>query len=387
MNKNSTAAETNVTDIENKIARLQAAHVAVGEKNFTIYLYTPDTQGVPSGAVIEIYRLAATLRQQGYEAVLLTEEKDYQTPSYLDEDLQAIPQLARSSGKLTIKPEDVLVIPEYFSSVIAQTAKLPCTRIVLLQSYDNAVTTMVPGTNWSQLGIKHVWAMSEPLARFTREVLGGTYNIETLRPGIPEYFKPGGIKDPVIAVQVRNATDLQKLANEFYVRFPDLRWVGFEVLNGGGQNEAGEPMLSRTRRDYAKLMRRAAVVLWVDRIATFGQTAIEAMATQTPLVALVPDRDPEYITEQNGVWVNRMSELVPVLGNVFRLQLENGLPETLLPAMAETAATYSPARAEAAVRVAIEHTMSLRAKELKDMVFYYENKLPQTETLVAQTAE
>lgn len=354
-----------------KIERLQEARTALANKDFRVLFYAPDTEGVPSGAIIEIYQLAATLRRQGVDALILTEVKTYQVPKYLDEDLQALPHIAVGSKHLAMKPEDIVVIPEYFTSIMAQTAKLPCLRVVLVQGYDNALTTMIPGMSWAQMGISHVWTMSTPMTDFVKEVYGPLFQIQTLRIGVPAYFQPAKVKDPVIAVQVRNALDLKKISNEFYARFPELRWVGFEPLTG------------RSRRDYAALMSKATVALWIDRVAAFGQTAIEAMACNTPLVALVPDYNPEYLATENAIWVSRMSDVAQTLGRAFKLALESNLPEDLAPAMAATAASYSPAAAEAAAVAAFEATVALRDTELLNLIQYFETK----ETAATEVAE
>jgi hypothetical protein len=352
-----------------KIERLQQARAAVTAGAYRVLFYTPDTQKVISGAVIEIYQLAATLRRQGLDAQLLVDSAAYEVPLYLDEDLQALPRVVVGDASLLMKPEDVLVIPEYFTTVIHQTAKLPCLRVVLVQGYDNMLTSMIPGTNWAQLGIKHVWTMSQPLTDFVREIYGNALHVQTLRIGIPDYFRSAAIKDPVVAVEVRNPLDLTKITNEFFVRFPHLRWVGFEPLTG------------RTRKAYAELMGRSAVVLWVDRVAAFGQTAVEAMACATPLVALVPDHDPEYLNENNAVWVNRFSEVATHLGNAITLSLENGLPTWLTEGMAATAAAYTPAAAEVAFLAGYAATLALRDQEQQDLINYFETQEPTAEVV------
>lgn len=351
-----------------KIERLQQARTALADRAFRVLFYTPDTEGVPSGAIIEIYQLAATLRRQGYDASILSENPKYVVPRYLDEDLQAVPHFVIGDKSLLMKPEDILVIPEYFTSVMLQTAKLPCLRVVLVQGYDNALINMIPGTSWTQMGITQVWTMGKPLTEFIEDLYGGSMQVETLRIGLPEYFQPTAVKDPVIAVQVRNALDLKKISNEFYARFPELRWVGFEPLSFSQDNKG------RTRREYAQMLAKSMVVLWVDRVAAFGQTAIEAMACQTPIVGLVPDHDPEYLSETNGVWVNRFPELARNLGNVFKLSMENGLPEWLTTGMQTTAEAYSAAAAEAVLTTAFAATLARRDLHLQDLITHFENK-------------
>lgn len=348
-----------------KIDRARQAQQALADKNFRVLLFTPTLKGTPSGAVIEIYQLGATLRRLGYNASILTETADYQVPAYLDEDLQALPHVAAGDESLSMKPEDVIIIPEYFTSVIASTRKLSSLRVVLAQGYDNMLTTMVPGTTWAQLGIKHVLTMSAPLTAYVKDLFGDQYAVQTLRIGIPDYFQPAPVKDPIIAVQVRNANDLKKIAHEFYLRYPELKWVGFEPLTGVG---------GRKRTDYAALLGKATAALWVDRIASFGQTAVEAMKSGTPLVALVPDHEPEYITDTNAIWVGRFPELATALGKVVKLQLENGLPETYRQGAAETAAQYSPAAAEASVATAFANILAARTREFEDIILFNETK-------------
>ncbi len=349
-----------------KIESARQAQQALADKNFRVLLFTPDIKSTPAGAVIEIYQLAAILRRQGYNATILTERPEYEVPFYLDEDLQALPHVATDDKSLSMKPEDVVIIPEYFTSVIASTRKIASLRIVLAQGYDNTIVTMVPGTTWSQLGIKHVLTTSQPLSDYVKDLFGQHYAVHTLRIGIPDYFQPAAVKDPIIAVQVRNGNDLKKIAHEFYLRYPELRWVGFEPLPGSGRG--------RTRRAYAEQLGKSLVALWVDRIAAFGQTAIEAMKSETPLVALVPDHEPEYINDNNAIWVARFPELATTLGKVVKLALENGLPAAYREGAAATAAQYSPAAAEASVIEAFDRILAARSQEFADIILQNETK-------------
>jgi hypothetical protein len=345
------------------VSRLRASRQAVEAGQGAIFLYVPDTQGVAAGSVIEIYHLAQAFQTQGRSATLIVEEETYEAPHYLDEELRALPHAAINAGNLILRPEDTLVIPEYFTSIIAKSATFPCARVVLVQGYDNALVTMVPGTTWADYGIEDIWCMSTPLASWVQETFGRHYRISTLRVGIPEYFSPQPVRDPVVAVQVRNPLDLKKIAHEFYLRYPELRWVGFEPLQG------------LTRRQYADLLARASICLWVDRIAAFGQTAVEAMACSTPLVALVPDHTPEYLLNagtQNGLWVTSFADIVPILGKAIKAQFNSKIPGDIIRGMAYTAEEYTLERAREDAKYALEATEQARIEKFTLYLDQYE---------------
>lgn len=318
-------------------------------KQFKMIFFAPNTNSLPSGAVIEIYNQAMVMRRNGYDTYILTESKEYEVPAYLDQDAQALPHLASDSEKFKVAPEDWLIIPEFFTPLMEQTKKLSCGRIVLAQSYDYTITSNIPGMTWKDMGMTDVLVTSGRMKEFIEEWHGiNRYDIQTYTIGIPEYFKNGCFKKPVITFYSRNNNDIIKINKLFYLRFPELRWIVFEDLRG------------TTREEFANKLNQSPVTLWLDRTAGFGQTPVEAATAGSVPVALVPDIVAEYMSDETGIWSSDFYEIPNLLGAVLKMWFKDELPKELLKGMSDMAANYTPEKSEASILAAYQHFISKR---------------------------
>lgn len=340
-----------------KLEKAQAALTALRERNYKMLFFVPETRGIASGAVIEIYTQAALMRRNGFDARILAERKDYVAPSYLDQDLQVLPHLHAEGVTFPVAPEDWLIIPEFFTPLMEQTKKLSCTRVVLAQSFDYTITSNLGGMTWKNYGMEYVLATSERMKNFIEEWHGtGLYDIQTYQLGVPAYFKPAPFKKPQVAFFSRNADDIKRMSKLFYYKFPELQWVVFEDLR------------NTTREEFAKKMGEAEVCLFLDRIAGFGQPPIEAMKSDTVVVALAPDIVPEYMEQQAGVWTADYYQVPVLLGQVLHMIIEDKFPEEIREEMAKLAAHYSPEASETSVLAAYQHFQSKREADLLEAV-------------------
>lgn len=327
------------------------------EKKFKMIFFTPDSKHVPSGAVIEIYNQAMVMRRNGYDAFIMTASSDYEVPAYLDQDVQALPHLHADVENLPIAASDWLIIPEHSTPLMQQTRELSCGRIVLAQSYDYIITSNIPGMTWRDMGIENVVVTSDRMKKFVNEWHGnGRYDIQTYTLGLPEYFKPADFKQPIVSFYARNSNDIIKLNKLFYLRFPELRWVVFEDLRDS------------TRAEFAEKLGKSAVTVWVDRIASFGQTAIEAMAAGSIPIALAPDIIPEYMDENTGVWTNDFYQIPELIGKLIKMWMQDLIPQELTDGMAHVAAAHSAAISDASILDAYTHFLDKRIKDVAEAV-------------------
>lgn len=327
------------------------------DKKFKMIFFTPDSKHTPSGAVIEIYNQAMVMRRNGYDSYIMTATSDYEVPAYLDQDVQSLPHLHADVENLPIAPSDWLIIPEHSTPLMQQTRELPCGRIVLAQSYDYIITSNIPGMTWRDMGIENVIVTSDRMKEFVTEWHGnGSYDIQTYTLGIPEYFKPAAFKQPVVSFYTRNPNDIIKLNKLFYLRFPELRWIIFEDLR------------DTTRTEFAEKLSRSAVTVWVDRIASYGQTPIEAMASGSIPVALGPDILPEYMEEDTGVWVNDFFQIPELIGKLVKMWMQDIIPQELTDGMARIAAAHSITKSDASILSAYSHFLEKRIKDITDAV-------------------
>ena len=343
------------------LSRLEKVKVSLenfkeGKSKFLFFV--PDSLGVANAAVIEIYTHANVLKKQGYEVYIFCDKENYEAPSYLDQDLRSLPHknLKKQGNNemilnMEISPEDFLIIPDFFTNIMETTKNLPCKRVAFVQAYDYLVNSLLPGMTYNNFNIKNIITTSETLKKFIQEFHGDIYDIKTYKIGIPDYFKNKSIKRPAISFVVRNASDIHKVSRLFYLKYPELRWVGFEELRG------------LSREDFATKIGENIATLWIDRIASHGTVPLESMKCGSVVVGLVPDANPEYLIENSGVWVKSIYQLPDMLARVVKMYLEDTLPAELFSGMKSISDSYSPQISEESIINMYKELLADREKE------------------------
>ena len=326
----STTTTTELTTAQ----RLQQVLDKLNNRDFTVFFFVPDTQDVPSGAIIEMHQHALALQSAGYRVQMLTEgfgkgKAAYKPPRFLDPELQALPHSPADSA-VQLSATDFLVVPDFYSALLLQTQKAAVCRIVFAQTYDYVSRGLVGGHTWRSHGVEYVMATSDKLKAFIEEWHGkNLYDIQVTNPGVPDYFKGATVRQPYVAIHCRNEADAERISKLFYLKYPHLAWISFRDLHG------------LSRKEYAGVLAKAACCVWVDRIAGFGQTPIEAMASGTPVIAMAPDVIPEYMVEHTGIWTQDFYQLPELVGKFMEHWLVRGVPPKLQEGMAAMAANYS----------------------------------------------
>ena len=131
----------------NKVTEEQVNSVIskLESKDFNLYFFTLDTKGNPVAGVANIYEHVKVLNELGYKAYILHEKNDYKkfgdddqngVSDWLGYEYANLPHVSIESGVLNVAPQDFLIIPEVFSTVMQQkeVRALPCKKIVLSQS-------------------------------------------------------------------------------------------------------------------------------------------------------------------------------------------------------------------------------------------------------------
>ncbi len=354
-------------DEQSKLSKLEKAQNALQglkDRKFKMYFFAPETGGHASGALIEIYTQAAIMRRQGFDVTILVESRDHVVPNFLDQDLQALPHKSVDNATFAVAPEDWLIIPEFLTTIMEQTKKLSCTRVVLAQNYDHIITSNLGGMTWKDLGMEYVLVTSERMKSFVEYYHGAKlYDIQVISLGVPDYFEPKRLKKPVISFFSRNGDDIKRISKLFYYKFPELQWVVFEDLRGKTGDFNAIP-----RSEFAKKIGESEILLFLDRIASFGQPAIEAMKSDTVVVALAPDVLPEYMEQQAGIWSADYYAIPELLGNAFKMLLADEFPEEIRENMKLVAAKHSPELAEASVVAAYSNFIAKREALLTEAV-------------------
>ena len=307
------------------VLKLENSIKNIKDKNSKLYLIVQDTKGNAKASVAYIYRLGMSLKNLGYNAVMLYEKPDYTgVGEWLGSEFDELEHQSIEGQELKVSPEDFLIIPELFGFVMSQVSKLPCGKIVLSQSYDNTVETLQPGETWAQLGFFKCVTTTEQQKEYMESIMRQV-SYDVLEPFIDSKFKKSKFPPkPIIAVHSRDQRDTINLIKNFYIKFPQYRWITFRDMRG------------LSEEDFAKGLNEAFSSVWIDDISSYGTFPLESMKSGVPVIGLVPNMTPEWMNEDNGVWINNKIEMVDYVADFLQNWLEDNVSETLMKSMDET---------------------------------------------------
>ena len=333
---------------------------AIQDKQFKIYFLIVEA-AFPSAYVYEIYNAVRTLSNAGYDVSLITDNKDYRAPSFLDDDMKDFNHIVSDGQvKFNIEHHDVLVIPELLTYMLEHLKKVNCQKILFFQSMDNSTKGLIAGTDYAQFGVNNIITTSEKLKDYFIRFYGNAFDVQSYTLGIPDYFEyKGEHKQPRVLIYSRNVAEAEKVIKLFYSKFPHLRFVTFESPYGPeGQGVS--------RYELAQLMKRSIATIWLDRPASHGTLPLEAMKAQNVPIGLVPDIQHAYIDGKNGLWSTNLYDLPELINTFFMFYLQDNMPEELLDGLKETADKYSPEISSASLLNSFEYYLN------KASVFYQE---------------
>ena len=353
MSENALKTEAEKTELE-KLEKIKVSLDKMVNKKSKFLFCLPEAQN-PNASVYEIYFHATVVKNMGYEVLMMVERAEYEVPTWIEKELTDFKHITMTDSKLTVGPEDVMVIPEVYSNIMEQTKNLPCVRIGFLQSVDYMVNALIPGTDWRTFNITDVITTSQTIKEWVETFYGkNKFNIQTYDIGIPDYFEKSTIpQKPVISVVGRNANEVAKFVKLFFSRYPQYSWVTFDPML-----TKSKPPQQMRRVDFAKRLQGNFAAVWIDRIASFGTFALECMKSGVIPISLKPDITPEYILERNesgdyvkiadgaGLWTDSFYDLPVLAGEAIIKFLDDSISPDLYSSMEKLSAKYTQENAE-----------------------------------------
>jgi len=275
--------------------------------------------------------MAMTLLNNGFNPIILHEKTDYTSVGNWmgSEYSEKIPHRSIEGQNLEVSPEDFIVVPELFGFVMNQVTKLPCGKIVLCQAYDHILETLQPGENWSQLGFFKCITTSETQKEYLENVMRNiSYDIVT--PSISDVFEKQKFPPKtIITVHTRDHRDTVNLIKAFYARFPQYRWITFRDMRGLSESE------------FANAMKESFCSVWIDSTSGFGTYPLESFKMGIPVIGLVPNLQPEWMDENNGIWINNQNMFVDVIADFIQNWLEDNISPIIFEEMEKTILKFS----------------------------------------------
>ena len=272
--------------------------------------------------------MAKTLNENGIESKILVEDKSYTgVKSWLGDEYDNLSVVSIKDDKVEIKVDDILVVPEYYSNALQQLSNVKCVKVMLVQQKDYIFENLPIGSRWSDFGFDRVITTTESSKKYIMEYFPESL-VFIIPPFIGDNFKPLDLPlKPFIAISCRDRLIHKKIISEFYLKFPQLRWITFK------------DMIQMSYNEFSDGLRECMVSVWVDDESTFGTFPLESMKSGVPVVGKIPNTEPDWLTE-NGMWTYDLSKIVNILGTfvlawIDGIELEDEvkdkMKETLLP--------------------------------------------------------
>jgi hypothetical protein len=311
------------------IEKLELALERLDKNENVVYFLTYDTKNNPRAAVKHIYDMASTLIKQGFNAKILVEDSTYGGVSHWlsGSDYDNIPVVTIKEDKVELKIDDILVVPEYYSNVLQQLSSVKCVKVMLVQQKDYIFDTLPVGSKWLDYGFDRAITTSESSKKYIGEYFPECIT-HIIPPMIGNHFTPTEkpIK-PIIAISSRDRVVHRKIISEFYIKYPQLRWLTFR------------DMVQMSYDEFSDALKECIVSVWVDDESTFGTFPLESMKCGVPVIGKIPDSEPDWLGE-NGMWTYDSNKIVEILGTYVLAWLEgveltsevkDKMSETLLP--------------------------------------------------------
>jgi len=310
------------------IEKINSAVNRLEESKSIVYFLTYDTKNNARASVKYIYDLALTLNQNGIISKILVEDKNYTgVESWLGEKYKELEVVSIKDDKVEINIDDAIVVPEYYTNTLQQLSNIKCIKVLLVQQKEYIYENLSIGSRFSDFGFDRIITTTEASKKYLLEYFPESL-VFIIPPIIEDIFEPStSVIKPFIAISVRDRSIQRKIISEFYLKFPQLRWITFR------------DMIQMTYEDFAKNLKECMVSLWVDDDSTFGTFPLESMKSGVPVVGKIPNTEPDWLSE-NGLWTYDSNKIVDILGTYILAWVEgveltqevkDKMKETLLP--------------------------------------------------------
>lgn len=299
-------------------------------KKNRLYFMVQDTKGNARASVRFIYQLAMTLKKSGFNPIMLHEKNDYTgVDSWLSSEyMTELQHKSLEQQNLEVAPEDFIIIPEIFAYVMDQIKNLPCGKIVITQSYAYMLETLQPGQTWNQFGFLKCITTSQNQKEYIDGVMRNI-SVDVISPTISKEFTKKTLPPmPVIAVHTREQSDAVNLIKTFYLKFPQYRWFTFRDMRGLSEKE------------FANSLKECFLSVWIDDESGFGTFPLESMATGVPVMGKIPNLQPEWMKEENGIWVDDKNLMPDFIADFTQNWLEDNIVPSLYDEIEKTAEQY-----------------------------------------------
>lgn len=332
------------------------------QKKVKLYFLVQDTKNNAKASVRFIYQIAKTLYDNGFNSIILHEKKEYGGVDWIGEDYSMIPHNAIEGENLQIAPEDFIIIPEIYGYVMEQIKHLPCAKVVITQQYAHMLETLNPGQSWSQFGFLKCITTNHKQKEYIERVMRQV-SIDVIEPYISDKFYPKSLPPmPIIGIHTKEQSDALNIIKTFYLKFPQYRWFTFRDLRGLSEKE------------FANSIRDCFLTVWIDDKSGFGTFPLESMKSNVPCIGKVPDLVPDWLNEENGIWITDQTLFPDVIADYIQNWLEDNIKPELYESIQKTAENFSDKKIFEQTTIELfERYLATRLNSFKEQLSKTEN--------------
>jgi hypothetical protein len=181
---------------------------------------------------------------------------------------------------------------------------------------------------------------------------------DIIQPTLGEDFKPRNLPAmPIIAVHTRDQTDTINLIKTFYLRFPQYRWFTFKDMRGLSEKE------------FADTLKECFLSVWIDDDSSFGTFPLESMACGVPVMGKIPNIQPEWMNENNGIWVTDKTLMTDFIADFIQNWLEDNIKPEVYTEGTKTAKNYKNKQLfDSTVATLFEGYLNTRANSFESQI-------------------
>ena len=240
--------------------------------------------GKINGGIKYTFRMAETLRRDGFEAVVF--EKDGIRPAWFDSTAPLI-----GPEDLHPQPSEILVLPEDQPDLLKHLANWPQRKIIYCQNPFYAAFSALGCKSYADYGISALLCGSLSIMAYAAQ----------RHPDLPRYHVPCSVDGALFKPHASKSTTITLLPRKRPVEAAFLQDM-FRSQYPQWQHVAWQEIAAAHEREVAAALGNAAVFLSLSRLESFGLTPLEAMAAGCVVAGFTGVGGREYATEQNGFW-------------------------------------------------------------------------------------
>jgi len=265
----------------------------------------PDTKGAPMATVSNLYRNALSLKNHGFNVVMLLElDQMDKVDLWMDKKfVEELPHYTMDGKSFEIKSSDIIIVPELYASIIKTLNEkgINCTKILFINSFEYVSEGLDFTDKWSYLGVDKAITTTDTLAELIK-TWHGIKDVKVINPMIPNMFtEKRKAKSPNIAIHFRSKRKTRRFIKMFYDKYPHLAFFTFIDFHG------------LSEETMADMLDTCMVALWDDPISSFGTFPIEANKCNVPIIARPADISAEWYSDNNGIWVKDHIQMLSIL--------------------------------------------------------------------------